>query len=642
MFDSHISNVLHGGGSSVDSAAIQNMIDSNLTSYTENALDSNTVDQMLDSAFGSFTPDTSNFTEHALDSTAVDQMFDSHQSNVLHLDSAAVVSLITGSDLDMQGNKVLFANVYDSTGLFPSATTYHGMFAHAHNTGAGYFAHAGNWVRLANYTDLGLDSNAVDQMIDSHMTNVAHGGTGGGLDSNAIEQMLDSHEANTTHGGSGTGGVDSDAVKLIVDSDYIGSKVDFTRGEFATNRFQYTATSGQTVFSHSAIDPNHLDVYINGVLQVVNDDYTTSGTAVTFTTGVDSGYSVSIIERRGRILTQRGLNETKYYFTTASPTTSITGADDNSRTLDYSDGLTDVYLNGMLLKDSDDYSTNSGTTITLISATDSNDLVTIVNRRGVLVSPNVKNYEYTATAGQLTFSGEDINGNTLGYANGAIQVHLNGILLRNADYTATTGTSIVLNDSAALNDELVVSAFSNPGQNMDLYKFVADSGQTQFSGNDVTGASLAYQPGNIQVFLNGLLMNDSDDYIASNGMSVVFNEAVNSLDEVKIASFVNNKDNLRTNAWTAPTGTVSANAGDKLFIDTSSGARTVILPSSASMGDEIRIVDVTGNAATNNITVDRNGHNIQGSASDLTININRAGIGLVYYNSAQGWVLIEN
>jgi hypothetical protein len=60
------------------------------------------------------------------------------------------------------------------------------------------------------------------------------------------------------------------------------------------------------------------------------------------------------------------------------------------------------------------------------------------------------------------------------------------------------------------------------------------------------------------------------------------------------------------------------------------------------MGDEIRIIDVTGNASTNNITVSRNGHNIQGAASDLTINIDRAGIGLVYYNSAQGWVLIEN
>ena len=32
----------------------------------------------------------------------------------------------------------------------PSATTYHGMFAHVHATGAGYFAHGGNWIELAN------------------------------------------------------------------------------------------------------------------------------------------------------------------------------------------------------------------------------------------------------------------------------------------------------------------------------------------------------------------------------------------------------------------------------------------------------------------------------------------------------------
>lgn len=60
------------------------------------------------------------------------------------------------------------------------------------------------------------------------------------------------------------------------------------------------------------------------------------------------------------------------------------------------------------------------------------------------------------------------------------------------------------------------------------------------------------------------------------------------------------------------------------------------------MGDEIRIIDVTGNAGTNNITVSRNGHKIQGAASDLVINIARAGTGLAYYNATQGWVLIEN
>jgi len=40
--------------------------------------------------------------------------------------------------------------MYSTTGDLPSASTYHGMFAHVHGTGAGYFAHAGNWMKLVN------------------------------------------------------------------------------------------------------------------------------------------------------------------------------------------------------------------------------------------------------------------------------------------------------------------------------------------------------------------------------------------------------------------------------------------------------------------------------------------------------------
>ena len=36
----------------------------------------------------------------------------------------------------------------------PSATDNHGMFAHVHSTGKAYYAHAGNWVELANQSDL--------------------------------------------------------------------------------------------------------------------------------------------------------------------------------------------------------------------------------------------------------------------------------------------------------------------------------------------------------------------------------------------------------------------------------------------------------------------------------------------------------
>ena len=486
-----------------------------------------------------------------------------------------------------------------------------------------------------------LDSALVTQLIDSAYVTARAPAGGGTVDSADIIAIVDSAyvQARQTSGG---GGLDSALVSQLIDSDYIGTRVDFTRGEFTTQRSQYTATAAQTVFNHSSIDATHLDVYLNGVLQVVGVDYTATTSAVTFTTGITAGNSVTIVERRGRVATQRGLVESKYYFTTPTPITSITGADDNNTTLDYSIGNLDVYLNGILLKDSDDYSTNAGTTVTLISATDSNDLVTLINRKGVVVTPNVANYEFTASANQTSFSGTDINGNTLSYAPDAIQVHMNGIILRAVDYTATNGSSINLVTAANLNDEIIVSAFSNPGQNMELYKFTADSGQTIFSGNDIVGASLAYQPGNIQVFMNGLLLNDSDDYNALNGMSVVLTSGADASDEIKVASFVSNSNAIRTNAWSAPSGTpVTSSAGDKLFIDTST-AKTITLPSSAIMGDEIRIIDVTGNAATNNITVARNGHKIQGGTTDLTINVDRAGIGLVYYNVAQGWVLIEN
>jgi hypothetical protein len=69
-------------------------------------------------------------------------------------------------------------------------------------------------------------------------------------------------------------------------------------------------------------------------------------------------------------------------------------------------------------------------------------------------------YEYTATAGQTTFTGSDNNSATLSYSVGNLIVTLNGSVLDNgSDYTATSGTSIVLASAAELNDHLAVVAF---------------------------------------------------------------------------------------------------------------------------------------------------------------------------------------
>ena len=93
-------------------------------------------------------------------------------------------------------------------------------------------------------------------------------------------------------------------------------------------------------------------------------------------------------------------------------------------------------------------------------------------------------------------------------------------------------------------------------------------------------------------------------------------------------------------AWqTEKTTSFTAVAGEGYFVNTTSGAITVTLPASPSLGDEVSIIDASGTADTNNITVGRNSENIQGTAADLTISTERAAFTLVYFNSTQGWLL---
>jgi hypothetical protein len=70
-------------------------------------------------------------------------------------------------------------------------------------------------------------------------------------------------------------------------------------------------------------------------------------------------------------------------------------------------------------------------------------------------------YRYTATAGQTSVSGADANGLTLSYIVGKEQVYLNGVLLvRDTDYTASTGSSITSLAAMAVNDIVEIITFT--------------------------------------------------------------------------------------------------------------------------------------------------------------------------------------
>jgi hypothetical protein len=82
---------------------------------------------------------------------------------------------------------------------------------------------------------------------------------------------------------------------------------------------------------------------------------------------------------------------------------------------------------------------------------------------------------------------------------------------------------------------------------------------------------------------------------------------------------------------------LTAVAGRGYFIDTTSGAITVTLPASPKIGDTIGIIDYANTFGINNVTLDRNGNNIKGSASNEILSSNNGANTFVYIDNTQGW-----
>jgi len=99
---------------------------------------------------------------------------------------------------------------------------------------------------------------------------------------------------------------------------------------------------------------------------------------------------------------------------------------------------------------------------------------------------------------------------------------------------------------------------------------------------------------------------------------------------------------LQTKGYYTPSATYTTVNGDQVLIDTSGGgigtAITINLPASPAIGNEVTFIDSGNNLASNNLTVGRNGSNINGSGSDLVVSTNASAFTLVYVNATRGWV----
>lgn len=69
------------------------------------------------------------------------------------------------------------------------------------------------------------------------------------------------------------------------------------------------------------------------------------------------------------------------------------------------------------------------------------------------------------------------------------------------------------------------------------FRFTAAGGETSESGVDDNGLTLAYIPGKEQVYLNGVLLSRTSDYVATNGTSIASLAALTSGDILEIITF---------------------------------------------------------------------------------------------------------
>lgn len=429
----------------------------------------------------------------------------------------------------------------------------------------------------------------------------------------------------------------TDNLATYFDSDYITNRVGVSypaRGS-VLNYF-YTADSGQTVFtgaddngSSLVIDQDNSNIIVsvNGVLIINGTDYTTTASSNTLTLidsasagdqiaintfsnlyrspGIDSQDMLNIVDsayitgriseiyvstdivdsayisgRIGEIYAGNRSIDTFRYVSTEGQTT-YTGNDTNGNTLAFSDGAVQVHLNGILLTKSQDYTTSSGNSVTLLDSINSGNEVLIENFSSKFIldldgivdsayvaaripnhsaTTNINKFKFTTTAPQTVFTGNDDAGNSLAFDSNNIVVFMNGVnLYQGEDFTTSGGNTITLTEATDSDFELVVNNFDKyfttqlssidsayvtaripqygATATVDKYRFVATTNQTVFSGADADGTTLSYTAGTVQVFLNGILLTPTTDYTATNGTSITLVDPANAGFELLIYDY---------------------------------------------------------------------------------------------------------
>ena len=121
-----------------------------------------------------------------------------------------------------------------------------------------------------------------------------------------------------------------------------------------------------------------------------------------------------------------------------------------------------------------------------------------------------------------------------------VVVTINGVVQHTNSYSLS-GTTVTLDSAPETGDEIEMRVHDDYSANIQLrdyksYVYTPSSSTTAFSGADDNGATLTYDAGKVEVYLNGSRLVSGTDYTETNSSTITLGEAIDSPDTLEIIS----------------------------------------------------------------------------------------------------------
>jgi len=357
--------------------------------------------------------------------------------------------------------------LYSNYSDLPSASTYHGAFAHVHATGRGYFAHAANWMELVNVETSGIVGTGTQPYNVGLIT-----ATGVDVTNNVdIDGDID------VDGRSELDIVNiAETLNVVGVSTFVGV-VTTSNDLFVGQRLNVSGVS--TFNDNLLIDSNSAEINLksgtSGQTGSINWTFHTTGTnyssiSLPFDTRITDGL---IVDGNDYNVSVKSAGSVRLYSADAIKLHT------NNNGIDVT-GLTET----------DTLTTGNATfTGTVSAASTTGTSGQYLRSTGVGVSwatfPSTRSTStQTATAGQTSFN--------FTYTVGYLDVFVNGVKLPPSEFTASNGSTVVLDDAAFENDTLeFVSYYNAPGSGTGAQNLTSLADVT-ITGTPVVGETLQH------------------------------------------------------------------------------------------------------------------------------------------------------